>query len=154
MAPVKAIPEGLRSLTPGLVMDGALEAIAFYKKAFGAEQTGLAMDPSGKKVWHASLRIGDSALFLNDAAPEMGAPASPSRIWIYSENVDAAFQRAVAAGATVRMPMTDMFWGDRMGQVADKWGNVWSLAQRIKDMTPDEMQKAQDEFVASMPKKG
>ena len=111
------------------------------------------MDPSGKKVWHAELRFGDSAVFINDAAPEMGTLAGISRLWIYTEGVDAAFQRAVAAGATVRMALADMFWGDRMGQVADKWGNVWSLAQRIKDLSPGEMQKAQDEFVAEMSKK-
>jgi uncharacterized glyoxalase superfamily protein PhnB len=152
MANVKAVPEGLNTVTPSLVVDGALDAIAFYKKAFGAEEVSRAMDPTGKKVWHADIKIGNSRLFLNDAAPEMGAAAQPSRLFVYVENVDASFQRAVSAGAQVKMPLADMFWGDRMGQVQDKWGNQWSLAQHIKDLTPQQMQKAQDEFVASMPK--
>lgn len=152
MAKVKGIPEGMHTVTPSLVMDGAADAIAFYKKAFGAEEMSRAMDPSGKKVWHGDIKIGDSRVFVNDSAPEMGAPAQPSRLFLYTENVDALFDRAVKAGATVKMPLADMFWGDRMGQVQDKWGNLWSLAQHIKDLTPKEMQKAQDEFVASMAK--
>ena len=153
MAKVRAIPEGMHTVTPALTIEGAAQAIEFYKKAFGALEVDRAMDPTGKKVWHASMRIGDSMIFLGDASPEMGAPAQPSRLWIYTEGVDAAFQRAVSAGATVRMPVQDMFWGDRMGQVQDRWGNVWSIAQHMKDLTPAEMKKAQDEFVAQMAKR-
>ena len=149
---VKPIPEGLRTLTPALYVDGALDCIEFLKKAFGAEEKSRAMDPTGKKVWHAQLHIGDSALFISDADPQMGGPASFARIWVYSDNVDAGFKRAVAAGATAIMPPADMFWGDRMCALKDKWNNQWSLAQHIKDMTPQEMQKAQDEFVAQMAK--
>ena len=149
---VKAIPEGLHTITPALYVDGAMEAIEFYKKAFGAEVHGLAMDPTGKKVWHCQLRFGDSAVFINDADPQMGGPATPSRLWIYSDNVDAGFKRALGAGATAMMPPADMFWGDRMGVVKDRWNNQWTLAQHIKDMTPEEMQKAQDAFVAEMSK--
>jgi PhnB protein len=148
----KAIPEGLRSLTPALNIDGAAEAMEFYKRAFGAVESARAMDPSGQKVWHAEMRIGDSAFFLNDVAPEMGNKPSHSSMWIYTDRVDAAFKQAVDAGAQVRMPIGDMFWGDRMGSVADRWGNQWTFAQHMKDLTPQEMQAAQDAFVASMKK--
>jgi PhnB protein len=153
MAKVSAIPEGLHSVTASLTLDGAAEAIAFYARAFGAEEVVRAMDPTGKKVWHAMLRIGDSMIFVGDSAPEMGSLPLPTKLWIYSEGVDAAFKRAVDAGAKVGMPPADMFWGDRMGQVSDRWGNLWTLAQHMKDLTPEEMQKAQDAFVASMKKK-
>ncbi len=144
----KAIPDGLRSITPQLTIDGADEAIAFYKKAFGAEEQHRAVDPSGKKVWHAQIRIGDSAIFVNDAFPEMGGLPNTTSLWIYTDGVDAAFQRAVAAGAQVKMPVADMFWGDRMGAVVDRWGNRWTLAQHTKDMSPEEMKRAQDAAVA------
>jgi uncharacterized glyoxalase superfamily protein PhnB len=149
MAKVKAVPEGMHTLTAQIAVEGAAEAIDFYKKAFGAEEVSRALDPSGKKVWHAALRIGDSTFFINDAAPEMGGPRTAT-LWIYLEGVDAAFKRAVDAGATVRMPVSDMFWGDRLGALADKWGNHWTIAQRIKELTPEEMKKAGDEFAAQM----
>jgi PhnB protein len=142
---VKPIPEGLRTVTPALTIDGASDAIAFYKKAFGAEEVMRAPDPSGAKIWHAQIRIGDSAIFVNDAFPEMGAKPNPSKLWIYSSDVDAMFKRAVAAGAEVKMPLADMFWGDRMASVADRWGNQWSLAQHTKDLSPEELQSAQAE---------
>jgi uncharacterized glyoxalase superfamily protein PhnB len=148
MAKVKSIPEGMHTVTPAITVDGCAEAIETWKKAFGAEEVNRAMDPSGKKVWHADLRIGDSHVFCSDAMPEMGNTAGKTKLWLYLENVDAAFKRAVGAGCTATMPPADMFWGDRMGAVADRWGNQWTLAQHIKDMTPAEMKKAQDEFVA------
>jgi uncharacterized glyoxalase superfamily protein PhnB len=150
MAKVHAIPEGLHSVTPSITLDGAAEAIEFFKRAFGATEITRAPDPSGKKIWHAMLRIGDSMLFLNDALPEMGAVPMPAKLWIYGEGVDARFKRATDAGAKAVMPPADMFWGDRMSQVADRWGNQWCLAQHLRDMTPEEMKKAQDEFVASL----
>jgi PhnB protein len=153
MTKVSAIPSGMHSVTPALIMDGAADAIAFYSRAFGAEEVNRAMDPSGKKVWHSMLRIGDSTVFVSDAAPEMGTAPMPSKIWIYGDGVDAAFKRATNAGATASLPPTDMFWGDRIAQVSDRWGNIWMLAQHTKDMTPEEMKKAQDAFVASMKKK-
>ena len=150
MSKVKGVPEGLHTVTPQIAVDGASDAIAFYKKAFGAEEVMRAPDPSGKKIWHASFRIGDSQIFINDIFPDMPGGPSKAKLWIYAENVDALFKRATDAGATVRMPLADMFWGDRVGTVVDKWGNEWTLAQHSKDMTPDEMKKAQDAFVASM----
>jgi uncharacterized glyoxalase superfamily protein PhnB len=144
----KPIPQGLHSVTPQLTMDGCMDAIEFYKKAFGAVLVDSAPDPSGKKVWHAQIRIGDSAIFLNDAFPEMGSTPSTTSLWIYSENVDGAFKRAVDAGAQVRMPIADMFWGDRMGAVVDRWGNRWTLAQHMKDLSPEEMKRASEEAAA------
>lgn len=146
----KPIPNGLHTITAQLTVEGAAEAIELYKKAFGAEERMRAPDPSGKKIWHAEFRIGDSVVFINDAFPEMGGGANKTRLWVYADGVDTWFKRAVDAGCTVKMPVADMFWGDRMGVVVDKWGNEWTLAQHVKDMTPDEMKKAQDAFVASM----
>lgn len=152
MAKVKAIPEGMHAVTPVLVVEGAAKAIELYKAAFGAQELSRALDPSGKKVWHAAVRIGDSTIFLSDAAPEMGSGAQPSRLWLYVEDVEAAYRRAVGAGLKGLMPPADMFWGDRFGRVADAWGNEWSIAQRVRDLTAAESKKAQDEFVASMSK--
>jgi PhnB protein len=152
MAKVSAIPAEMHTVTLGLTLDGAADAIGFYARAFGAEEVSRALDPSGKKVWHAMLRFGDSIIFVNDAAPEMGAVPLPAKIWIYGDAVDAAFKRATDAGAKAGMPPTDMFWGDRVAQVSDRWGNTWMLAQHTRDMSPEEMKKAQDAFVASMKK--
>jgi len=142
---VKPIPEGIRSVTPALTIDGCAGAIEFYKKAFGAVVVDHAPDPSGKKVWHAQIRIGDSAIFLSDAFPEMGSAAAPASLWIYSDNADAAFRCAVEAGAEVRMPIADMFWGDRMGAVVDRWGIRWTLAQHIKDLSTKEIHEASEQ---------
>ena len=147
---VKPIPEGLHTLTPSLTLEGAAEAIEFYKRAFGAEEKSRAPDPTGKKIWHAELRIGDSALFLNDVAPEMGANPSFSTQWIYTADADGLFDRAAKAGAKVTMPMADMFWGDRMGMLVDRWNIKWAIAKRVKNLTPAEMKAAQDAFVAQM----
>ena len=152
MGKISAIPEGLRSLTPNLTVEGAADAIAFYGRAFGAVEVSRVIDPGGTKVWHAMLRFGDSILFINDAFPGMSEPM-PTKLWIYSEGIDAAFKRAVDAGAKATMPPMDMFWGDRMAQVTDRWGNLWALAERTQDLSPDEMKKAQDAFLASQRKK-
>ncbi len=153
MAKVSAVPQGMHTVTSVLTIKGCAEALEFYKKAFGAEEMARAPDPSGKLIWHAMLRIGDSTIFLNDEIPGMSSPARPTQLWLYVEGVDNAFKRATNAGGKVLMPLADMFWGDRMGKVADKWGNEWALAQHIKDMTPEEMQAAQKTFVSEMAKK-
>ena len=142
------IPAGLHTLTPQLTVEGASDAIAFYAAAFGAVETMRAPDPSGKKIWHAELRFGDSLVFINDAFPEMGGPAHPTKLWLYTPGVDAAFQRAVAAGCTVKMPLMDMFWGDRTGTVADRWGNVWNLAEHTRDLSPEQMKKEEEAVTA------
>ena len=148
----KAIPEGLHSVTPNLTVEGCAEAIETWKKAFGAEELARAPDPSGKKIWHAAVRIGDSVFFANDYSPEM-KPDAPrqARLWIYLGDVDKAFQRATGAGLKAVMPPADMFWGDRVSEVQDRWGNQFVIAQHVKDLSPDEMKRAQDEFVKNMP---
>ena len=147
---VKPVPAGYHTITAQLAIEGAEKAIEFYQRAFGAEVVDKALDPSGKKVWHSSLRIGESMIFVNDVFPDMGGQQSRTELWLYVNDCDAWFKRAVEAGATVRMPLSDMFWGDRMGNVADPFGQTWTIATRIKDMTPEEMKKAEAEFVAKM----
>ena len=148
-----AIPEGLHSVTPHLIFDDAAKAIDWYKQAFGAEDKGRAVGPDGK-IMHAELRIGNSIIYLNDAmgggksAKAIGG--SPIGLWIYTQDVDAMFNRAVSAGATVAPgPMgqlQDQFWGDRCGTVYDPFGYQWSIATRKEDLTPQEMKQRQDEF--------
>jgi uncharacterized glyoxalase superfamily protein PhnB len=154
---VKAVPPGFHTLTPHLTVRNAEQALEFYKNAFGADVLHVAHMPDGK-VMHASLRIGDSMLMLNDEFPDYGtlSPLSTGgsavTIHIYTENVDAAFNRAVSAGAQVKMPLADQFWGDRYGVVADPFGHKWSLGAHIKDMSPEEMQREQDRAMAAMKK--
>lgn len=128
-------------LIPHLIVRGAGEAIDFYKKAFGAQEVGR-LRPDGKAVLHADLKIGDSHVFLVDECPEMGCrgPATiggtPVTVHMYVEDVDAAFDRAIKAGARVRMPVADMFWGDRYGVLTDPFGHEWSLATRKEELSP------------------
>jgi PhnB protein len=153
---VQAIPTGFHTLTPHLTVRDADKALEFYKNALGAEILGVARMPDGK-VMHASLRIGDSILMLNEEMPEYGGLSPLSlggtgvTIHIYTDNVDEAFNRAVSAGAQVKMPLMDQFWGDRYGMVADPFGHKWSLATHVMDLSPEEMQRAQDEAMAKMP---
>ena len=147
MANVKPIPQGMESLTPHITVKNATDAIEFYKKAFGAQELGRHLTPDGR-IMHAALKIGGGHLFLNDEFPEMkgcGAPAPtddlPFVINLYVENADQTFDRAVKAGAKSKMPLTDMFWGDRYGQIIDPFGYHWSIAQHIEDVTPEEMKK-------------
>jgi PhnB protein len=144
---IKPIPNGFHTLTPHLVVKGASQAIEFYKRAFGAEELGRMAGPDGKSVMHADLKIGDSHVFLVDEFPEMDCrgPESiggtPVTIHVYVEDVDAAFGKAVAAGAQVRMPLADMFWGDRYGVLTDPFGHSWSMASHKEDLTPEEIAK-------------
>jgi len=123
-------------VTAHLTTPGALEAIAFYKDAFGAEEVFRHMDEDGKRVMHAHLRINGGSVFLNDDFPEYrgGAPApAPAGICLHLQvdDADAWFARAVKAGAEVSMPLQDMFWGDRYGHLKDKWGYTWSVAHTL-----------------------
>jgi len=144
---VKAIPEGYHSITPYMTVRDAARAIEFYKQAFGAIEKGVMKGP-GDKIVHAELRIGDSILMLGDEFPEMGALSPQSTggagmgLHIYTEDVDTAFDRAVKAGASVEMPVTDMFWGDRYGKLADPFGHKWSIGTHKKDMSMEEMEQA------------
>ncbi len=144
MSQVQAIPEGMHSLTPHLVCRGAAAAIEFYGRAFGAIELFRLPGPDGRLI-HACVRIGDSQLFLVDEMPEHGAlgpqalKGSPVTIHLQVQDADAVFARAVQAGATVGMPLADMFWGDRYGQVVDPFGHHWSIATHVRDVRPDEM---------------
>ena len=144
---VKPIPDGMHSLTPHLVCADASAAIDFYRRAFGAEETARLPGPGGR-LMHAAVRIGDSTLMLADEMPEWGSlgpkalKGSPVVIHLYVAHVDAAVAKAVAAGAKVTMPVADMFWGDRYGQLEDPFGHRWSVATHTRDVTPDEMKQA------------
>lgn len=155
---VKPIPEGYHTLTPSLTVRNAERAIEFYKQAFGAEvRGGVAKGPDGK-VMHAELRIGDSVIMLTDEYPEFGSKSPQSigdsgmGLHIYLDNVDAAFDRAVKAGASVEMPVMDQFWGDRYGKLKDPFGHKWSMATHVRDMSQDEMKKGMDEAFAKAEK--
>lgn len=144
---VKPIPEGMRTVTPHLTCAGAAQAIEFYKAAFGAiEQMRLA-DPQGR-IMHASIKIGDSIVMLNDEFPEMGGlgpkgfGGTAVTIHLSVENADAWFERATKAGATVKMPLADMFWGARYGLLEDPFGHSWSIATQIREVGPEELAAA------------
>ena len=143
--------KGYHTVTPGLTVSDAKAAIEFYKKAFGAEEREVCLGPDGK-VMHAEIKIGDSIIMLNDEFPKMGCvgPKSlggtPVSMFIYVENVDAMYDRAVKAGATATMPVADQFWGDRFGQVVDPYGHKWGISTHIADPTPEEMKKAKEEW--------
>jgi uncharacterized glyoxalase superfamily protein PhnB len=153
---VKPIPEGYHSLTPSLTVRGAARAIEFYGRAFGAVEVSRAVAPDGKSLWHAELQIGDSRLMLTDEMPDMGSHAPPASgavgfsVWLYVEDVDAVFERAVAAGARSQMPVNDTFWGDRIGGLQDPFGHNWAIATRKEHLTEEEMRRRQDAFMASM----
>jgi PhnB protein len=144
---VKAIPEGMHSLTPHLICADAAAAIDFYKRAFGAVEVSRIAMADGK-LMHAMLRIGNSALMLMDENPAWGAmgpsslPNSPVGIHIYVEDVDAAYAHAVEQGATPKMPPADTFWGDRFSALRDPFGHGWTLATHIRDVSPEEAQAA------------
>lgn len=144
---VKPIPEGMHSVTPHIVCNGAAEAIDFYVKAFGAKEESRLLTPHGA-IMHACIRIGDSAVMLMEENRDwcsFGPKAlkgSPVTLHLYVEDADAFFKHAVEAGATVRMPLEDMFWGDRYGVLEDPFGHVWSVATHIRDLTPEEVREA------------
>jgi PhnB protein len=150
----KAVPEGHHTVTPHLVMDNAAKALDWYTRALGAEEVARAVGPDGK-IMHAEIRIGDSLIMLND---EMGGAksakafgGSPASLWLYVEDCDALFNRAVAAGGKVPPgpmgAMQDQFWGDRSGTFTDPHGYVWTIATHKEDLTPQEMKQRMDAFM-------
>ena len=155
---VKAVPEGMHTITPHLVVRNGSKAIEFYKKAFGAQEIGAHRTPDGK-LMHAMLKIGDSLLMMADEFPNMGSKApetlggSPVVLNIYVEDVDRLFNQAVAAGAKVTMPLANQFWGDRYGQVVDPFGHHWALASRVEEVPPEELQRRAKDMFAEMSKK-
>jgi len=152
---VNPIPEGHHTVTPSIAVHDAAAALAFYAKAFGAEEIMRMPLPDGR-IMHAEIRVGNSTIMLADEIPQMGTKGpkayggSPVTFYVYVSNVEAAFKRAVNAGAKELMPLVDMFWGDRAGQVEDPFGYRWMLAQRVKDLTPQEMKAAHEAFTAGM----
>ena len=142
---VKAIPEGLHTITPHLVVRGGDQAIEFYKKAFGAQQTGGVFHAPDGKVMHAELRIGDSRIMLADEFPGAQSPqalgGSTVVLNVYVDDIDQLFNQAVSAGAKVTMPLANQFWGDRYGQVSDPFGHLWALGQHVEDVAPEEMER-------------
>src|ERR1700694_3435426 len=159
-ANVKPVPEGCHTLTAPIVVKDASKAIEFYQRAFGAKSDGGIFKTPDGKVMHAELEIGDSRLMLADEFPGMGSCKSPQTLGgttttlnIYVEDVDRLFNQAVAAGATVTMPLANQFWGDRYGQVTDPFGHSWALGQHVEDVAPEEMGRRAKEMFAQMAKK-
>lgn len=143
---VKPVPEGMHTVTPHLVCDGAADAIAFYEKAFGAVEQMRMPGPNGR-LMHGCIKIGDSQVMLVDANSDCGIQGpkelngSPVTLHLQVEDADALVEQAVAAGATLKMPVTDMFWGDRYGQVVDPFGHCWAIATHVRDLSMEEIQE-------------
>lgn len=151
-----AIPEGFHSVTAYLVVPDAVEAMEFYGKAFGATRMVHMPGPGGQGTMHAEMKIGDSHVMLTDENPqwEMNAPktlgGSAVSFMIFLEDCDAAFEKAVAAGCEVKFPISDMFWGDRMGKLVDPYGYQWSIATHLEDVPDDQMAERQQKWLEEM----
>jgi PhnB protein len=148
------IPEGFHTVTPQLTMDNAAPAIEWYKKALGAQEVRRAVGPDGK-IMHAELKIGNSLIMLNDAMMGAKGPkavgGSPASLWVYVEDCDSLFNRAIAAGGQVAYgemgKLQDQFWGDRSGTFIDPHGYTWTIATRKEDLTPEEVKQREDAFM-------
>ena len=142
---MSAIPQGYHSVTPSLTVRDGAAALDFYARAFGAVEVFRMPEPSGK-IMHAEITIGDSRLMLSDEYPDYVSlapePGKGGSFMIYVTDVDAAFEQAVAAGATAVQPPTDMFWGDRSGKVNDPYGYRWTLASHVRDVSQEDMEAA------------
>ena len=149
----RAVPEGYHTVTPTLTLDDAAQSIDWYKKAFGAEEKSRSVGPDGK-IMHAELKIGDSIVMVNDAMMGTKGPqaygGSPGGLWLYVDNSDALFKRAVDAGAKVQVPLDNHFWGDRGGCVNDPSGYSWWIATRAEDLPQAEIKKRAEEFFKRM----
>ena len=156
----RSMPEGYHSVTPSVTFKDSKKAIDFYKRAFGAKVLDLMPDPSGRRIMHATIQIGNSIVMMGDEMPTENCAksaetlgSSPISLYIYVSDADAAFKQAVAAGGTVTMPVADMFWGDRCGSLKDPFGYSWMIATHKQDLTNNEIQKGAEAFFASMAKK-
>ncbi len=151
------IPDGFHTITPALVVNNSKEAIEFYKKAFDANEIFQMSAPDGKTM-HAMIKIGDSFVMMSDEFPDMGYKSPTSiggtavTISLYVEDADKIFNQAVKAGAKIAMPIMDAFWGDRFGTVIDPYGHLWAIATHQKDISPDELKKASDQYYADITK--
>ena len=152
---VKPIPEGYHTLTPYLAVEEASEAIEYYKRAFGAQETMRMPGPDGK-IAHAEIRIGDSLIMLSDPFPQstVRPPGevvqTTASIYMYVDDVDSVLTKAVDAGATVTMEVADQFWGDRFGSIQDPFGHTWSIATHVEDVPPAEMAERSKKAMAEM----
>jgi PhnB protein len=155
---VKPIPENYHSIIPYLIVRNAANAIEFYKKAFGAEEHFRMQGPDGKSIMHAELKIGDSVFMLSEESPQMDTHSpesiggSPVGMYLYVKDVDSVFDQAISAGATMLYPVKDQFYGDRSGHLKDPFGHIWSVATHKKDLSPEELRKAGEEFFKEMSK--
>lgn len=156
--PVKSTPDGYHTATPYLIINGAAAAVEFCKKAFGATEL-FRMDAPGGKIGHAEIKIGDSPIMLADEFPEMDArgPRSiggtPVSIRLYVKDVDKVFNRTIAAGAKVKQPVQDRFYGDRNGNLLDPFGHVWTIATHKEDLTPKEVRKRAEAWMKTQSSK-
>lgn len=157
---VNPVPSGYHTITPSLTFKSSSKALEFYQSAFGAQILNHLPSPEGGRTMHATMQIGNSILMMGDeiqsencskSAETLGA--SPISLYVYVPNVDQAFEQAVGVGATVTMPVMDMFWGDRCGGVKDPFGYTWIIATHIKDLTEDEIKKGAQDFCANSTKK-
>ena len=153
---VKPIPEGYQRVTPYLIVDGAAQAIDFYKKIFGASER-MRMPAPGGKIGHAEITIGDSTLMLADGSPEMGHKTpkdlggSAVSLLLYVEDVDKVVERALAAGAKLEQKVEDKFYGDRMGGIQDPFGHKWYIGTHIEDVSPEEMRRRMEAMAPAAP---
>ena len=154
---IQPVPEGYSTVTPAFTFKDTAKAIEFYKKAFGAEVRGIVSNPSGQGTMHAEIRIGNSILMMADemfggdcgkSAEALGG--SPISLYVYVPNADEAFNQAVGAGGVPVMPVADMFWGDRVGQIKDPFGYAWSIATRKQEVSHEQLREGAERFVAEM----
>ena len=151
---LNGVPAGFHTVTANITVDGASEAIDYYRRAFDAVEVQRSSAPDGKKIWHAELRIGDTMLMLNDAFPEMGgAPARPEGghpfgFWLYVPDVDAVHAAAIAAGGTATSSVETQFWGDRTGSLTDPFGFSWTIATRVENVSEEERRRRAAAFSA------
>jgi PhnB protein len=155
-AAVRPIPEGYHSISPSLTCKNAAKALEFYKSVFNAKVL-VNMSGPGGMIMHAELQIGDSKIFVNDEIPGMVlAPASGSptgvNIFLYTQDVDSIYNRAVSQGAKVTMPLANQFWGDRYGKFTDPFGHEWAVATHVEEVAPEEMKRRQEEMMKQMSK--
>ena len=154
----KPTPDGYHAVTPSFTFRDSQKAIAFYQKAFGAKVLDVFPSPTGRGTMHAVIQIGDSIIMMGDEMPGQGCKSaetlgeSPVSMYVYVPNADAAFKQAVAAGGTVTMPVADMFWGDRAGQIKDPFGYSWMIATHTQDLSKDQIRKGAEAFCAQMAK--
>jgi len=153
---VKPVPEGYHAVTPYLIVSDAAKAIEFYKRGLGAQEI-MRMPGPGGRIMHAEVKIGDSIVMLGEEPPDKPTFRAPqaaglqtASLYLYVPNVDTAFKRALDAGAKAVQPVADMFWGDRIAQIADPSGHQWTLATHKEDLTPEEIGRRQKDFLATM----